>query len=253
MALYAFTVEKFHIDNTRSRGDDTDTVSSAFGVGASPAATKSIFAGDVDSGDIGVNLAFPLQFVPTDEVAVLSYFIYNGDISKLSLNLNKLAAKVVNDFAGLAEQAIASRSWPLGKDTSIPDDPGLPDNATFDDPGWIGVLAFAAIASFLFPDCDGMVAADVIGRLKSELDRAIELAGGTTYRQSRRYPGSDSPAGCGSNSDYTVTWSVTRVRESGAGPFSLRQFLSTNGIQLQPGLRSVRPRGGAVSVRDLLM
>jgi hypothetical protein len=112
------------------------------------------------------------------------------------------------------------------------------------------VLQLAAIGSFLFPDCDGMVAADAIARSKEQLDTAIDAAGGATYRQSRRYPGSDSPAGCGSNSDYTVTWSVTRDREGGP-PYSLRAFLHRNHLVPAPGLRSLFP-GQSLTVRSLI-
>ncbi|MGW4848512.1 hypothetical protein [Nocardia brasiliensis] len=52
-------------------------------------------------------------------------------------------------------------------------------------------------------------------------------------------PGYDSRAGCGSNSEYTVTWSVTRSRANGP---SLRNFLRGNNLTLAPGLRSLAPR-----------
>lgn len=93
----------------------------------------------------------------------------------------------------------------------------------------------SAIGGFLFPDCDGFVAADGMGRTKSQWDKLIDSADGVTFRKALRYPGSNSPAGCGSNSDYTVTWSVTRETVKG----SMRQFFKDRGLTSHPGVRSL--------------
>jgi hypothetical protein len=249
MALYSFTLERLHIDTTRSRGDDTDTVSFAVGIGRSSATATSAATGDVDGGDVGLNLAFAPQFVATGEKAVMSYFVFNGDASKLHIGLDDLSRKVIDQYIQQGLEGGPSND----PGANIPDDPGLPDNATFGDPSWGSVLQFAAIGDFLFPDCDGMVAADLIARSKTELDTAIDSGDGTTFRQSRRYPGSDSPAGCGANSDYTVTWSIARVRDAGPGLHGLRNFLAANNMHLLPGLRSLRPGGSQIGIKDLLM
>lgn len=246
MALYRFVLERFHIDNTRSRHEDTDTVT--FGARAGEARTfvQSKLAGDVNNGDHGVGIASPPLYVPGQgKPAVFSYFIYNGDTSKLQVSLDDEAGKVIDLYT---EQILeGGPSQDPGAD--IPDDPDLPDGASFDDTSWVNVLEFAAIGSLLFPDCDGMVAADVIGRTKIQLDAAIDAAGGDSYTQNRRYPGTDSPPGCGSNSDYTVTWSVTRFRDDGS--HSLRTLIARSHAVLQPGIRSLN-NGGAISVRDLM-
>ena len=246
MALYEFRLEQFHIDNTRSRHEDTDTVAFAVQAGSSQPLLQSKFVGDVNNGDHQLLMLSPPLFVAADaKPAVFSYMIYNGQTSKLGISLDDLAKKVIDSYIQLILEG--------GHDphVEIPDDPGLPDNATFDNPSWINVLELAAIGSFFFPDCDGMVVADVIGRSKSELDTAIDSAGGTSYKQTRRYPGTDSPPGCGSNSDYTVTWSVKRYRESGPRPHSLREFLGSHNLTLEPGIRSLNG-GQPMSVRDLL-
>ena len=43
MNLYTFKLESFHINNTRSRQDDTDTVSFGFQVGGNQFPVKSFF------------------------------------------------------------------------------------------------------------------------------------------------------------------------------------------------------------------
>lgn len=245
MALYAFLLEQFHINNTRSRHEDTDTVAFAVQAGPSQPLLQSKFVGDVNNGDHQVSMASPPLFVAAGaKPAVFSYMIYNGQTTNLGISLNDLAKKVIDSYVQQILEGGSSQA-------QIPDDPRLPDNATFDNTSWINVLELAAIGSFFFPDCDGMVVADVIGRSKSELDTAIDSAGGVSYKQTRRYPGTDSPAGCGSNSDYTVTWTVTRFRESGPGPHSLREFLGRHHLTLAPGIRSLNG-GQPMSVRDLL-
>jgi hypothetical protein len=251
MALYSFSLEKIHIDTTRALGDDSDTVKLALQLGPSASASKSASTGDVDGGDVGINLSFPPQFLATGDNALMTYFVYNGDTSKLSVGLDELSKNVIDEYVKQRLEGGPSRD----PQANIPDDPQLRNNATYDDPSWVNVLEFAAlgraITDFFFPDCDGMVAADAIARSKFELDAAIDAAGGTTFRQTRRYPGSDSPTLCGANSDYTVTWSVSRVRETAPGPHSLRAFANAHGIRLQPGVRSLRRAG--LSIRDFIM
>jgi hypothetical protein len=129
------------------------------------------------------------------------------------------------------------------------------DNPFSDTSDWSTVFfesIFVDIGSFVFPDCDGFVAADAIGRTRTQWDALINSTGGVSFRKSLRYAGSNSPAGCGSNSDYTVTWSVTRERVTGSAPYSLRQFLQAHQVALNPGLRSLDPASGSISVRDLM-
>jgi hypothetical protein len=90
----------------------------------------------------------------------------------------------------------------------------------------------------------------ISARLPLELEDA--LSGPATDVSKTKEPGSNSPAGCGSNSDYTVTWSVIRERVSGRAPYSLRQFLQAQQLKLNPGLRSLDPTSKSISVRDFL-
>jgi hypothetical protein len=248
MATYRFTLEHFSVITTRARGDDTDSVAFAAAVAGSRSPAQSLHVGDVDNGDVSVNLSSDPLFVASGTTrVVMSYAIYNGDASHLGMGLDSLVGKTIDEYLKQILEGGASQD----PGVQIPDDPSTPNNATFDDTSWLNVLELAAIGSFLSPDCDGMVAADVIGRSKEELDAAIDLADGISYRQTRRYPGSDSPAGCGANSDYTVTWSVVRDRDVGPGPYSLGQFLQRNNLHPNPGLRSLFP-GQPLTVRDLM-
>ncbi|QBS44411.1 hypothetical protein [Nocardia sp. CS682] len=248
MGIYTITLEKFHIDTTRSRNDDTDTVTFGLKAGRRSYPTQSHFAGDVDDGDHGVNLTFtPVVAADVATPIVFSYTIYNGDAGKLERGLAAANELLTEKAKEHIEQAVS----PGEKEISYPDGGGMNLDGRaieWNDGSWLRLIPIAKLGSFLFPDCDGFVTMGSIGKTKAAWDKAIDTAGGTTYRQTIRYPGDDSPAGCGSNSDYTVTWSITRHR---AADRSLRRFLRDHNLTLTPGLRSLTP-GERVGVRQLM-
>jgi hypothetical protein len=256
MPLYTFKLEKFHIDNTRSRHEDTDEVTFGLQAGGQRFPVQSFSAGDVNNGDHAVNLVFgPVFSSDSASPIIFSYQIYNGDSSKLRVSLAALNNDLASQAVTFMQQKIEQGNPADYTDFPSNDNPDkkTDDNVPFNDGSWIQFLEFVALGSFLFPDCDGFVAVGTIGKQKSEWDRLIDSAGGTTYTHSIHYPGSDSPAGCGSNSDYTVTWSVTRKRIiGGPGQQSLRQFLQAHHVTLSPGIRSMDPTNPRISVRTLM-
>jgi hypothetical protein len=242
--IYTFKLESFQINNTRSRHDDTDTVTFGLQVGVGQFPIQSFFAGNLNNGDYPVNLAFgPVLITSDTTTAVFTYEIYNGGAGALPTSLVALNQQLLNKVVPLfLENTGADTGLPnfssgeVGAD--VPSGPGEGTDHFEDTNEWEGLFLeaiVAAIGGFLFPDCDGFVAADGIGMSKRQWDTAIDSAGGTTFRMTMHYPGTNSPAGCGSNSDYNVTWSVTREKMSG----SMRQFLKTRGLSLHPGLRSL--------------
>ena len=58
----------------------------------------------------------------------------------------------------------------------------------------------------LFANCDGPVAAGVHVFTGAEL--ASPTLGGKVLTETDHNPGTDSPTGCGRNSNYYVTWSI---------------------------------------------
>jgi hypothetical protein len=54
MNIYIFSLEKVHIDNTRSRHDDTDKAVFGLGIGKQSFQVKSLSMGDVNNGDHNV-------------------------------------------------------------------------------------------------------------------------------------------------------------------------------------------------------
>ncbi|MFG1796321.1 hypothetical protein [Nocardia sp. NPDC049149] len=192
----------------------------------------------------------PFRTVIADNAtpAVFSYQIYNGELDDLPKGLatsnDQLIAKAIDALrrSGEASGPDGAAEYPEGTDL------GGGGNILLDF-SWMNVIQdIFRVGSLLFPNCDGFVASGTVGKNKVGWDRAIDAAGGTIYRQTIRYPGYDSRAGCGSNSDYTVTWSVARSRAHGP---SLRNFLRENGLVPSPGLRSLSS-GGPFSVRRLM-
>ena len=242
MNIYTFSLEKFHIDNTRSRHDDTDKVVFSLGIGSQSFEIKTLSAGDVNNGDHNVGLNFTVLITSSATAAAFSYSIYNGDDSALPKSLADLtrstAQAALDDLLNSGPEAAGPGDF---TDPSLPAPehgeivPWQYHSAGSADAGWYTLLAYLGIGDFVFPNCDGLAAFDTVGQKKSAWDGAISASPDSTLRRSSRFPGTDSPAGCGSNSDYTVTWSVTRKAIVG----SLRKFLKDNGLALHPGLRSV--------------
>jgi hypothetical protein len=68
-------------------------------------------------------------------------------------------------------------------------------------------VALAPRQAVNFGNCDGMVAQDEVAFTGTALLDATAFG---AHTETHNYPGSDSPAGCGSNSNYDLTWSITR-------------------------------------------
>ena len=233
MNLYTATLETVHIDNTRSRHNDTDSVSFSVISGEKAAHTQALSLGDVNNGDYPIGISFPLLLSDPAGPLVLSYVVYNGGTSQLPKTLEQLTEKAADealeDILDPTPPVSSASDYGTGSSGEMWPEPGSANV------GWLTALSYLGIADFTFPDCDGMVALDTIGHTLSQWDQAIGGATDSTFRTSIRYPGSNSPAGCGSNSDYTVTWSVRGERVTG----SVRGFLSAHSLHPNPGLRSL--------------
>jgi hypothetical protein len=177
---YVFTLESFQITDTRSRHKDTDHVSFAIKVGDKvyPAKTKDM--GDLNNGTYKVNLSFGPIEVPTPETkVVLTYLILNSGHDK-----DKVSAWLQKGSDGLLAKAESSAGGDWG--TVIK---------------FVGGLGL----NMVFANCDGWVAGDHITLTGKSL-----AAFTAPHRETRKYPGTDSPRGCGHNSNYQVTWSITQ-------------------------------------------
>ena len=186
MALYTFRLDCFQISDTRSRHTDTDYVAIGLQIGdrTFPPQTKAM--GDLNNGHYPVGLAF--EDIPIADPAtpvIFNYQIVNsGHASQADLD-NVLTSGV----AQLAAQGAAA----LG-DALVPGTGSIWGMAASGAVQWLGGILFA--------DCDGPVAIDQVARKAEAIDQAIEKANTWgTYSDTRFYPGTDSPTGCGAIPD----------------------------------------------------
>jgi hypothetical protein len=180
-AYYTFRLDSFTITNTRSVDEDTDHVTVGLKVGDRVFDPQTKHMGDVDNGTHQVGLQFGPVLVDSEaESIAFNYQIVNNGHASDSDIEQKLAAGAI---------ALLTKVFSLGTP-------------------WTAVLGIVInyIFGFIFADCDGPVAVD-----------QINITGGTLWAwthgvglhsETKYYPGTDSDVGCGSNSEYYVTWSM---------------------------------------------
>jgi hypothetical protein len=188
---YRIVLERFHIDNTRAPDEDTDVVAYTVEAPGHPdwrgTGARQEKYGDVDNGDHQLGWSFDALVLPSaDDEVRISYSIVNaGNASSDAAKLGRLLEGLGNLCAALCAGVF----------------------------GFTGVWATVAtkfaqyVGKALDIDCDGGVAADAIALTIGDLHDLTAATG--THQETRFYPGTDSNWGCGSNSKYTVTWSVT--------------------------------------------
>jgi hypothetical protein len=75
--------------------------------------------------------------------------------------------------------------------------------------GLAGLLGLQELVNLVTTDCDGMVACGNFHLTAAQLAQMAPPPGGF-WAQSQDNPGTNSPAGCGANSDYLVTYTISR-------------------------------------------
>lgn len=193
-----FSLDSFRITDTRSRHNDTDTVSctllvrDASGNGTPQTLTKSM--GDVNNGTHAVGLSFPNVAVPAGGSIVFNYLIVNSG-HKSEGDVDKALEKA---GTALAQKGLVAGGTALG--TAI--FPGL-GSILGALAGWLA----GEIGSILSANCDGPVAAEQVTLTHDQLMQ--DTANGP-FSKETKHPGTDSATGCGSNSMYFVTWHIAR-------------------------------------------
>jgi hypothetical protein len=176
------SLDKFHIFNTRSLHEDTDHVNFSLKIGGAALESLTRDTGDVNNGDHLVGLSFgPFRIQDPAVPIIFNYQIVNGsyDPEEIKTTLKQAA----EDLATSA----ANKDWPTVA------------RLLLQKYGPLIVLHL----------CDGPVAGSQVSTTGPDLIRWTQGEG--IYTETRDYPGTDSPVGCGSNSHYSVTWSVIRL------------------------------------------
>src|SRR5690349_11292131 len=180
---YKFRLLKFNILNTRSPLNDTDHVAFALKLGDQALQGPLIVhTGDVGNGDHFLNLQFGLIPVDAGTPVMFNFQILNSGHS----NQSDIEKALFSGADALSKAAIASGN-PLA----------------------IGAGVIAEIVKAIFDlDCDGPVAIDQVN-VTGQILQNLTPTG--IHTETRICPGLDSKDFCGTNSSYTVSWSVVRT------------------------------------------
>jgi hypothetical protein len=186
-AGYYLSIDNIHIDNTRSLHNDTDFANLTVKVNDRLLPQQTASMGDVNNGDHYPGLQiYPIPISDSDTVT-FNYLVVNAGHSG--------TADHVKDALDASGAALASKGLQSG------------------NPWYVGIGGILWGLGLLFADCDGPVAGDQISMTGADLKARLGTSG--FYTETRSYSGSDSPTGCGSNSQYSVTFSVFRTHWSG--------------------------------------
>ncbi len=213
-----FNIPSFHISNMRTGhagfkdGSDTDYVSLGVKIEGQPATVVTKSMGDQTGGDVSVGLGTTMKVQDTDTV-IFHYAIINSSAaasaatsflesagSQLLTAVENADVKAVEEELGLPLVALS------------PQEAGALIGAQLGAyilPGFGAVLGAIAgwfvdsVGGFVFPDCDGPVA---VGLYAFSATALRYLTQNGAYIETDENPGVNSASGCGSNSDYQVTW-----------------------------------------------
>lgn len=187
---FTFVLESFQITDTRSLHEDTDYVSFSMVVnpqnGKGTPQTLKKAMGDLNNGTFGVNLSFPnVVLNPTDTVT-LNYLIVNSG-HKSPSDVESIMEKAGTALLSFGASEIPYLGSALGPLAS-----------------WLG----NELVGFINANCDGVVAAEQDTFTYASLMAKTQ---GGPFTQTTRHPGTNSPTGCGRNSNYFVTWQMLEV------------------------------------------
>lgn len=204
MDLFTFKVDRFRIDTTRSLLKDTLHLAYAAYVNGDLVAQQILHLGDFSDGDYDPNnflsgtVTNGLRDVvindPTSIVGFIFQLVNAGNVPEGAL-AGRLAAtgdQISGDLVNLAGAGA----------TTLGAAAGSPVFAVA-----VAVEALVNLYSWLSQDCDGPVAVDQVSGPRYVLDTWTDNSEHSILFD-RPYPGSDSPWGCGANSDYRVVWSL---------------------------------------------
>ena len=195
---YTFTLNSFKITNTRSLHLDTDYVSISVAVGANkPITLPPVSMGNINNGTYQVQLSIPDVSVAANQAVAFSYSIVNS-----GFNQNSLEHALNTFLTQAAEKAVTAGTAALGTALGGPAGGSLGSVVGQESGSW----AVAKLANIIFADCDGSVAGGQ--HVFSGAQLAAQTAARGVISATDSNPGTNSPTGCGSNSQYFVTWSI---------------------------------------------
>jgi hypothetical protein len=223
---FSFTVSSIDVIKPRSLFNDTDSaVLTINAMAADNSLVKQYGPITRSLGNHGDNSTFDPQMsltgivLPEGGSLAVSFVVVNkgdweGDLSSGAVEALELAGAAV--LGALAQGQVAQPKMP--SPTPITDPSGQQQIGTLQGESttasvplyWAIAIATGIIVvlegiNILFADCDGTVVPGAFSLGQTEL---LSNAIPGPWELTLRYPGTDSPTGCGPNSDYVVTYSV---------------------------------------------
>lgn len=220
MDAYTIRLERIHVSKTRSPHTDTNYLTFSVKNGASDPLKIYAKLGNMPDGDYRVSDLINRTPQPSSGIGPsnASDFIeiYNPKDTVI-INWAIMNRGHANDQTAISEitqigDKLIDRYLGSGSGAGTPEGMG---NTSIDGEGWGSSIDWAKIVKWVFgwlielldPNCDGGVVAQTITTNASEL--AAKTKGGTTFTKTLAYPGTNSAVGCGENSLYFVTYSIT--------------------------------------------
>lgn len=179
-ATYSFVFSGIHIYNTRSAHLDTDYASLTMNLGGVSQGKKTKKIGDLNNGDHGISNG-------ADGGPAFSSIVLSDPNQKIDLAYSVLnsghsdTAQTAVDTAAGAALLLVPGVGPIAKAT-------------------LGTLV-GGLTGIIFANCDGIVATGHFSWTEAQL-RGMFPPGRTRIDIVQKTYGTDSPSGCGSNSDY---------------------------------------------------
>jgi hypothetical protein len=198
-SIFDFTIKSFQILDTRSVHKDTDFVSISVVVSNKNSITlptKSM--GDLNNGTYNVNLSIPNVEVGPNDIVTFAYAIVNAGHKQ-----DEVEQKLGTALQSAAEKALDLGAAAVG--TAIAGSIGGELLSLIAQAG--GAWLTGQILGIIFADCDGPVAGG--SHVYSGAQLAHQTANGAVISTTDDNPGTNSPVGCGGNSHYKVSWSIS--------------------------------------------
>jgi len=163
--------------------------------------------GDLNNGTYQVNLSIPDVLVGSSQAVAFSYSIVNTGYDQNAVE--QALKKAVGALAQKAADAGAAAAA-----TAVGADPSTGTAIA----NAVGPSLISKLTNVIFADCDGPVASGK--HVFSGAQLAAQTGNGAVLSATDNNPGIDSPTGCGSNSQYFVSWSIKGqdVRPVNAAP-----------------------------------
>jgi hypothetical protein len=262
MSSFDFTVSALIVKNPRSLFNDSDYATLAINVLAADNTVIQQFGPVVRSlGNLGKGAVTDPQMsltgmsVPDGGSLAISFVIVNkGGWSWDSdvINALELAGSAV--LGALVQGTIVAPATTAAATTTTA--AVTTTTATVTLP-WVlsvggAIIAVLEAINILFADCDGTVVPGVLSLGEAEL---LQYAATGSWNMIYDYPGTDSPDGCGANSDYMVTYkviasgsSVTVPDLTGKSPGAAQTLLAMAGLLFSEALSKTGPPGSAPNV-----